>query len=128
MRHHYEPLDDTDENVRSVKADKRPYRQICLALVYVCIISGAIIALTPFIPVSGPSEQKNIDCGRSAAEARARGCHYEAMLRSWIPDPYYTPEPADEYQSFDDREWFFDKNQTKPMKVRAFITDLSTIY
>jgi hypothetical protein len=54
-------------------------------------------------------------CGNSSSEARARGCHYEPMLRSWIPDDCYTPEPGDEYTPFDDRAWFYDKNLTQPI-------------
>jgi hypothetical protein len=54
-------------------------------------------------------------CGHSSAEARAKGCHYEPMLRSWIPDDCYTSDPAAEYAPFEDRAWFYDKNLTRPI-------------
>jgi hypothetical protein len=55
-----------------------------------------------------------MDCGHSPEEARARGCHYEAMQRSWIPDACYFPEPGEEYRPFRDRQWFLDGDLTQP--------------
>jgi hypothetical protein len=37
------------------------------------------------------------------------------MQHSWIPAPCYFPEPGDEYDPFNDREWFLDKNLTQPL-------------
>ena len=61
------------------------------------------------------SAAMNIDwvsCGNSSVEARAAGCHYEPMQRSWIPDACYFKEPSEEYDPFSDRKWFFDANLT----------------
>jgi hypothetical protein len=54
-----------------------------------------------------------VPCGSTSAEARANGCHYEPMQRSWIPDTCYTSSPSEEYTPFDDREWFYDVNLTR---------------
>jgi hypothetical protein len=37
------------------------------------------------------------------------------MQHSWIPASCYFPEPGDEYDPFNDREWFVDKNLTQPL-------------
>jgi hypothetical protein len=55
-----------------------------------------------------------IPCGDTPVEARSAGCHYEPMQRSWIPDACYFPEPSNEYDPFSDRDWYLDKNLTKP--------------
>ena len=55
-----------------------------------------------------------MDCGKTAAEARARNCHYEQMHRSWIPDACYFPEPSAEYRPFRDRQWFKDEYLSIP--------------
>ncbi|PVH75670.1 hypothetical protein DL98DRAFT_427007 [Cadophora sp. DSE1049] len=67
---------------------------------------------------SAPSSEKSVDareanCGTTAAEARALGCSYEPMQRSWIPADCYFPEPSDEYHPFDDREWYSDEERTQ---------------
>ncbi|ETI24631.1 hypothetical protein G647_04000 [Cladophialophora carrionii CBS 160.54] len=40
---------------------------------------------------------------------------YEPMQHSWIPAACYFPEPGDEYDPFNDREWFLDRNLTRPL-------------
>jgi hypothetical protein len=62
------------------------------------------------------SEYRSPTCGTNSMEARKLGCQYEPMLRSWIPQDCYTPEPADEYRPFDDRAWYSDKALTKQMQ------------
>ncbi|KFZ18227.1 hypothetical protein V501_01326 [Pseudogymnoascus sp. VKM F-4519 (FW-2642)] len=57
---------------------------------------------------SVPSELAWTECGSTATEARSRNCHYEPMLRSWIPDACYFSEPSEEYDPFGDRKWFSD--------------------
>lgn len=54
-----------------------------------------------------------VPCGNSSAEARAAGCHYEPMQRSWIPHACYFNEPSGDYDPFSDRKWFFDANLTQ---------------
>jgi hypothetical protein len=59
------------------------------------------------------------DCGRTPTEARAHGCHYEPMQRSWIPPECFFSEPMDEYNVFRDREWFKDENLTIPADIEG---------
>jgi len=79
---------------------------ITVSLVFYGYKTFRIPTLSPYISPT---------CGRRSIEARAKRCHYEPMLRSWIPDACYTPEPSEEYSPFDDRAWFYDKNLTSPM-------------
>ncbi|KAH8807109.1 hypothetical protein F5884DRAFT_677224 [Xylogone sp. PMI_703] len=58
-----------------------------------------------------------VPCGETAASARAAGCHYEPMQRSWIPEACYFNEPSDEYNPFSDREWYQDVNMTIPSNM-----------
>jgi len=58
------------------------------------------------------------DCGTSVAEARAKGCQYEPMQRAWIPQQCYFPEPATEYDPFNDRTWFLDATLETQADVR----------
>lgn len=55
-------------------------------------------------------------CGRTAAEAKALGCIYEPMQRSWIPEACYFSEPGNEYTPFDDRPWYYDSNLTQKIE------------
>jgi hypothetical protein len=59
------------------------------------------------------------DCGHTPDEARARGCIYEPMQRSWIPPECYFSEPVDEYDVFRDRVWYDDENLTIPSDVEG---------
>jgi hypothetical protein len=54
-----------------------------------------------------------VPCGNSSLEARAAGCHYEPMQRSWIPHACYFEKPSEDYDPFSDRKWFFDANLTQ---------------
>jgi hypothetical protein len=85
----------------------------------ILLVTGAasiFLSLTTYCLLSLNLRQPSIsNCGHSAAEARANGCHYEPMLASWIPTECYEPEPRDEYAPYDDRAWFWDYNMTIPM-------------
>lgn len=66
------------------------------------------------------SEPTWIPCGTTAVEARANNCHFDRMMRAWIPDACWFPEPADEpiYDVYNDREWFLDHNLTQPADMK----------
>jgi hypothetical protein len=50
-----------------------------------------------------------MQCGSTPEEARARGCHFERMLVSWIPDACYFREPVDDYADYiSTRTWYLD--------------------
>lgn len=59
------------------------------------------------------------DCGASVSEARAKGCLFEPMQRAWIPRQCYFPEPANEYNPFNDRAWFLDATLKTPADVKG---------
>ncbi|KAL9615940.1 MAG: hypothetical protein Q9160_009126 [Pyrenula sp. 1 TL-2023] len=90
------------------------------------LIDLSIIALILLIAFSYSSitrkyashTEPNLDwipCGNTSAEAKAAGCHYEGMQRSWIPDACYTPEADNEWDPWDDREWFYDDRLTQKL-------------
>jgi hypothetical protein len=92
-------------------------RTITAAVAVAAAITAVLFVLYGYKTFHGSTTTPYMSptCGRAAAIARAKGCHYEPMLRSWIPHECYTPEPGDEYSPFDDRAWFYDKNLTQPM-------------
>jgi len=55
-----------------------------------------------------------VPCGETASSARAAGCLYEPMQRSWIPRACYFNEPSEEYNPYGDRDWYDDVNMTIP--------------
>lgn len=69
----------------------------------VCLSALAVATLTLV-----ETATKATDCGASVSEARAKECRFEPMQRAWIPQQCYFPEPAEEYNPFNDREWFLD--------------------
>jgi hypothetical protein len=75
-----------------------------------CLMTTAIVAagLAVWFGQHFYKENLSPNCGRTATEARVKGCHYEPMQRSWIPDECYFSEPSEEYHPFDDREWYID--------------------
>lgn len=96
----------------------RRYSRYCtvgIACLLIDILFIASFCLVFWRYQSMTSAARSIDwisCGNSSAEARAAGCHYEPMQRSWIPHACYFKEPSEEYDPFSDRKWFFDTNLT----------------
>jgi hypothetical protein len=64
------------------------------------------------------------DCGKTPDEARAAGCFYEGMQRSWVPPECYFPEPGNEeiYDIFHNRNWWMDLNLTVPADVDGLVS------
>ncbi|KAH8820168.1 hypothetical protein F5884DRAFT_744529 [Xylogone sp. PMI_703] len=57
-------------------------------------------------------------CGKTSEEAVQRGCRYEPMYSSWIPDICYTTEPAPEYDPYSDLDWYSDVDLKYPLTER----------
>jgi hypothetical protein len=98
------------------KLHPRQYSRYCAVGIVCLFIDIIFIASFCLVIWRYQSAATNIDwvsCGNSSAEARAAGCHYEPMQRSWIPDACYFKEPSEEYDPFSDRKWFFDANLTQ---------------
>ncbi|KAF2104956.1 hypothetical protein NA57DRAFT_71155 [Rhizodiscina lignyota] len=85
---------------------------VVLGLLFISVFTAGIVILRRF------GKHTWIPCGTTAAEARAANCHYEPMMRAWIPHACYFPEPSEEYDPFHDREWFSDENLTVPVDMR----------
>lgn len=53
-----------------------------------------------------PLHWYNGDCGNSAAEARALGCHFDSAIHAWLPKDCVTEEDIeDERLMYQDRDW-----------------------
>jgi hypothetical protein len=110
--------DSLEELRRIPQATIRPSH--CLSIKATILVLGVTFTTLLIAGLSGSSSRKHpelewIPCGNTPAQARANGCHYEPMQRSWIPDACYFPEPSNEYHPFDDREWFLDDRLTIPL-------------
>ncbi|KAL9112878.1 MAG: hypothetical protein Q9227_002955 [Pyrenula ochraceoflavens] len=90
-----------------------------------CRVGVGILILLLLLDIASHALQKHRDrkryqwtsCGETAAEARAAGCHYEPMHRSWIPHACYFSEPSEDYDPYNDRDWFADENMTIPANL-----------
>lgn len=123
-------MEESEEDAALLEAElpgvllhDRPRRGTITAVTIAVIMTVTTIAILSllydryhriFYPPTTPS-YVSPSCGETSAEARANGCQYEPMMRGWIPDDCFTPEPAAEYAPFDDRLWFYDENLTLPM-------------
>lgn len=103
--------------VRSGQTERRPSSRRLLWLSVTAVILLAALGVTVLVAMQQGHEiqlyEEFDNCGTTPEEARANGCIYEPMQRSWIPKRCYTPEPGGEYHPFDDRTWYYDKNRTK---------------
>jgi hypothetical protein len=99
----------------SEKGHERSQRGRRWNVIAAALVIGVTATLWLTFHFGKAKEYRSPTCGRTSTEARLLGCQYEPMLRSWIPRDCYSPEPADEYHPFDDREWFFDKALTRRM-------------
>ncbi|RFU33835.1 hypothetical protein B7463_g2514, partial [Scytalidium lignicola] len=82
-------------------------------VLYLLLFVGAIGIVTTTVWSWTHHSRRWVACGQSPAEARAAGCHFEPMLRAWVPDACYFPEPGEEYSPFDDRTWYSDIRLTQ---------------
>ncbi|KAH8811045.1 hypothetical protein F5884DRAFT_669061 [Xylogone sp. PMI_703] len=100
------------------RARIKHFIKILLGVLVSSLLVGAVLLFLSSQHSSPKSHKETLEwipCGSSAAQARAAGCHYEPMQRSWIPDACYTSEPSEEYHPFDDREWYYDANLTQKL-------------
>lgn len=56
-------------------------------------------------------------CGRTSADAVARGCLMEPNFYGWFPSRCVFSELTDKYPVFEDRKWFVDVNLTQEISV-----------
>jgi hypothetical protein len=101
------------EELPALEQNRRISRKNLRTGVLVAIIATVIMVFTA-ASIAWTRQPQWVPCGSTATEARAAGCHYEPMQRSWIPDACYFEEPSSEYDPFNDRQWFSDRNRTIP--------------
>lgn len=106
--------EDTTDRSPSA-ASKRP-RYWMMVVLLAMISSGLTIAF-----LNWNRSSKWNECGSTPAEARANNCHFDPMMRAWIPDACFYHEPLDEYDPFHDREWFLDWKLTKPADIDVLV-------
>jgi hypothetical protein len=98
----------TDEDLR----DSWPAGCFRHAIILLTILIILFISILVWSIRHSNEKYLSPDCGSTPAEAKAKGCHYEPMQRSWIPDECYFSDPSEEYHPFDDREWYADESLT----------------
>ena len=68
-------------------------------------------------------------CGHTAAEARARGCHFDIITFCWLPDRCYDAELSDSFEKLVDWKWYLDRNKTQAVpKEEALQGELDGLY
>jgi hypothetical protein len=72
--------------------------------------------------VQSGSEIKVKPCGSSAAEARARGCHFDIISFSWLPNECYDAELSRSFDDESELEWFLYANRTQPLTHEEIMT------
>ena len=58
------------------------------------------------VPPGGSTAENGYWCGHTPEEARARNCHFDVILYSWIPEPCFNQEIQDEYVSRNESAWY----------------------
>jgi hypothetical protein len=122
-------LNETDEEIESLirhrndahrqsllKSSKRfTYWFIILLLLCIGILTAGISLTTSH------NEPTWTACGSTPAEARSNNCHFEPMMRAWIPHACFFPKLLEDYDPFHDREWFNDPALTIPSDIQDLI-------
>ncbi|KAE8139942.1 hypothetical protein BDV38DRAFT_280413 [Aspergillus pseudotamarii] len=68
-------------------------------------------------------------CGHTAADARARGCHFDIITFCWLPDRCYDPELSDSFEKLVNWKWYLDRNKSLPVpKEEALQGELDGLY
>jgi hypothetical protein len=118
------------------RTSKRPFNMFFMQWTKSFLLHATIFAIAVAVSVQlvlliekrwSREDYTFTDCGTTPDEARARGCIYEPMQRSWIPPECYFPEPADEYDVFRDRVWYDDAWLTIPSSVESLESGDTTL-
>jgi hypothetical protein len=103
---------------KSYDVSNSPKKRYLKYSLYIIIVATVSVSLGITAWRTNPGLKLSwADCGSTPDEARTRGCHYEPMQRSWIPDACYFSEPSAEYDPFSDRDWFLDYNMSQPANL-----------
>ncbi|KAF2099050.1 hypothetical protein NA57DRAFT_56680 [Rhizodiscina lignyota] len=83
---------------------------LCLGFVVAGILTLLKFHRAPDVDDSGAEW---IECGSTPQEAKANNCHFDPMMRAWIPHTCFFEEPLSEYDPYHDRPWYMDQNGTQ---------------
>ncbi len=76
----------------------------------------------PSFAPSNNSSNTIQSCGASPREARAGGCHFDLISFSWLPEPCYDSELAQDFDNLREWKWWFDENNTVPASHQLAMT------
>lgn len=97
-----------------------------LTIALLCLISGGLIAVLvqDYLARDGFARGKVLikPCGTTAAEARARGCHFDIVSFMWLPDQCWDPELVADFEKVNHLEWFQGPNRSGPLTREQVIT------
>lgn len=105
------PVDDNDSSPpeRSVTAR----RKILILLALVLVV--AVTLVTVIVALAGP---KTVDqCGHTPEEARKRGCSYDIVSFSWLPEDCLDHEIEQDFIALHDWKFYRDFNMTQEVSL-----------
>ncbi|KAK1757992.1 hypothetical protein QBC47DRAFT_373522 [Echria macrotheca] len=121
---HYAPLEDPSEATKPPSSWLTRNKKAVLAGVVSLLLFTAAGTSYCFIFL-GHSDDHHTqtepfmnDCGKSSAEAMARGCKMEPLFYGWIPPQCYYPDLTAEFPVFADRTWYVDQAMTTAIPER----------
>lgn len=90
---------------------------LCLIITLSALVVVQSLRRTPYLPI----QHTNVTCGNSAEDAISRGCHFDVTSFSWLPEPCYDKDLAEEFISLTDWHWYRDEAATMevPLDVVA---------
>ncbi|KAI6350900.1 hypothetical protein MCOR25_010300 [Pyricularia grisea] len=73
------------------------------------------------------TDHRTKQCGTTAAEARARGCHFDPVSFAWLPESCLDRELADEFRTLN---WtlYADANATRVKSEEDFSNDMTDTF
>ena len=111
------------------KTRSRGFLTSCLGILTIallCLLSGSLItALLQNYLIRDDIPRSKVlikPCGGTAAEARARGCHFDIVSFMWLPDQCWDPELVADFEETNHLEWFQGPNRTGPLTRAQVIT------
>ncbi|KAK7997808.1 hypothetical protein PG989_005848 [Apiospora arundinis] len=111
-------------------------RRVTLALVATVIFVSMLLGAAAMAGISGlhhqntsiPKQQHPAGhvmvqpCGSSPAEATARGCQFDVISFSWLPDACYDAELSEAFRQKYALEWFADPDKRRPLSYAEIMT------
>ncbi|KAE9379520.1 hypothetical protein N431DRAFT_451370 [Stipitochalara longipes BDJ] len=121
-----------DENVSILKVGKdistRPKSLIGQKIFNFCsVIVNIALFITILFMLWKPEQQYHLDCGTTLAEAKQRGCVYDQLTVTWLPERC-SQVGLQEYLDADKWRYWLDPHGTLPIHNISTYSNGSTIY